>query len=113
MAWVFALLLLSVPAFGQGQFAIQSLTVEGLKNYTQAQTITAAGLKLGQLAGKNDFEAARDRLLATGVFETVGYRFEPSGPKGYAATFEVVEVEPVYPVRFEGLSKPSAEIEAL
>jgi len=112
MRSVLALMLLATSGYSQSKWPIQSLTVEGLKNYTQAQTIAAAGLKLGQLVGKEDFEAARDRLLATGVFETVGYRFAPSGPKGYAATFEVVEVEPVYPVRLEGLSKPSAEIEA-
>src|SRR6185369_6410474 len=54
-----------------------------------------------------------DRLLATGVFETVGYRFAPAaGSGGYEASFEVVEVEPVYPVRFESLSPPDAELRA-
>src|SRR5882724_11826076 len=113
MAWLVALLLLSVPGFAQSKWPIQSLTVEGLKNYTQAQAIATAGLKIGQLAGKADFEAARDRLLATGVFETVGYRFEPAAAStAYVASFEVVEVEPVYPVRFEALNVPDAEVRA-
>ena len=58
--------------------------------------LAVAGLKIGQIAGKEDFEAARDRLVATGVFETVGYRFAPvrqgagydgviSGDRGRAA----------------------------
>jgi outer membrane protein assembly factor BamA len=66
--------------------------VEGSHNYTQAQILAVAGLKVGQLAGKPEFEAARERLVATGMFETVGYKFAPGGDKsGYAASFQVVE----------------------
>ena len=59
---------------------MEALTVEGNRNYTQEQVLSVAGLKIGQLAGRAEFEAARDRLTATGVFETVGYKFEP-GPQ--------------------------------
>ena len=114
MAWLLALLLLSTPAFAQKRWPIESLTVEGLKNYSPAQVLAATGLKVGQLAGKDDFDAARDRLLASGVFETAGYRFAPTtSSSGYAASFQVVEVEPVLPVRFEGLNAPEGEITAL
>ncbi len=107
MAWFLALLLLAGPQ----KWPIDSLSVEGLQNYTQQQTLDAAGLKAGQTASKEDFDAARDRLLKAGVFETVGYRFAPApGSKGYAATFQVVEVEPVYNVRFEGLKQPDAAV---
>jgi outer membrane protein insertion porin family len=117
MVW---LLLLLLPAPGLAQtkagpqrWPIERLTVEGLKNYSLQQALAATGLKTGQLAGRQDFEAARDRLLATGVFDTVGYRFAPaSGSNGYEASFQVVEVEPVYPVRFESLNAPDAEIQA-
>ena len=110
MVWFLALWLLSAAP---QKWPIESLTVEGLKNYSQAQALSVAGLKVGQLAGTQDFEAARDRLLATGVFETAGYRFAPSaGSNGYAASFQVVEVEPVYPVRIEGLNAPDSEIQA-
>ena len=95
------------------KWPIQNMRVEGLKNYSPQQVIAATGLKIGQLAGKEDFEAARDRLQAAGVFETVGYRFAPAaGTNGYAATFEVLEVEPVYPVRFEALHAPATELQA-
>jgi outer membrane protein insertion porin family len=117
MVW---LLLLLLPAPGLAQtkagpqrWPIERLSVEGLKNYSLQQALAATGLKTGQLAGRPDFEAARDRLLATGVFDTVGYRFAPSsGSNGYEASFQVVEVEPVYPVRFESLNAPDAEIQA-
>jgi outer membrane protein assembly factor BamA len=93
------------------KWPVQSVVVEGNHNYTREQVIAVAGLKIGQVAGKEEFEAARDRLVATGAFETVGYKFEPSAnQQGYVATFQVVEVEPAYPVRFEGFSVPAAEL---
>jgi outer membrane protein insertion porin family len=110
MVWFPALLLLAAPQ----RWPIDSLTVEGLKNYSQAQVLAVAGLKTGQPASKADFEAARDRLIKAGVFETVGYRFAPSvGSMGYSAAFLVVEVEPVYPVRFERLNAPDTEVHSL
>src|SRR2546421_2465639 len=108
MRWILLLFLLgSAPALPQkkapkktsaavpNRWPIESLTVEGNHNYTKEQILSVAGLKVGQLAGKQDFETARERLVASGVFESVGYRFEPSKDSGaYAASFHVVEVEP-------------------
>ena len=87
--------------------------MEGNHNYTREQVLAVAGLKVGQLAGKDEFEAARDRLSATGVFETVSYKFAPGGDgKGYAASFQVVEVDPAYPIRFEDLGIPEKDLTA-
>ena len=96
------------------KWPIETLLVDGNRIYAADQILAVAGLKLGQVAGKEEFDAARDRLIASGAFETVGYKFEP-GPnqKGYVATFQVTEVEPAYPVRFEALGVPAAEIEQL
>jgi len=95
------------------QWPIQSLSVEGNKNFTSQQILAVAGLKVGQVAGKTEFDAARDRLVATGCFETVGYKFAPSkDSSGYAASFQVAEVSPLYPVQFEGLPAKPAEIAA-
>jgi outer membrane protein assembly factor BamA len=92
---------------------IQSLSVEGNRNYPAEPILAVAGLKVGQVAGKAEFEAARDRLVATGFFETVGYRFAPSkDSNGYAATFQVVEVSPLYPVEFQGLPAKPPELTA-
>ena len=92
------------------KWPIESLAVEGNQNYTAAQILSVAGLKIGQLAGKDEFEAAQKRLESTGAFETVGYKFGPSpNSTGYAATFQVLEIEPVYPVRFSDLGIPDAE----
>src|SRR4051794_17908323 len=101
------------PAAAPSKWPIESIAVVGNRNYTPEQVVALTGLKIGQLAGKEEFDAARDRLTATGVFETVGYQFEPGPNKGYAATFQVTEVEPSYPVRFEELGVPDKDLECL
>src|ERR1017187_9716448 len=94
------------------KWPVETLTVEGNHNYTREQVLGGAGLKGGEMAGKAEFEAARDRLTATGMFETVGYKFEPgANKKGFVASFQVTEVEPAYAVRFEELGVPNGEIE--
>ena len=57
------------------EWPIASLSVEGNQNYSKEQILGVAGLKVGQMAGKSQFDAARDRLVATGLFDTVSYRF--------------------------------------
>jgi len=73
-----------------------------------------AKLRAGQVAGRADFEAAHDRLAATGAFDNVGYHFAPSPDgKGYDAAFEVIEVPQVFPFRFQDLPVPEADLRAL
>src|ERR1039457_2784933 len=96
------------------KWPVETLTVEGNRKYTREQVLAVAGLKVGQLAGKAEFEAARDRLRASGAFETVGYKFEPGPNKqGYVASFQVIEVDLAYPVRFEALGVPDQDIEGM
>jgi outer membrane protein insertion porin family len=96
-----------------GKYPIREILVTGIQNLTEAQVIAASGLVINQLAAKQDLDAAKDRLVATGMFETVGYRFGPTEDgKGYVATFEVVEIQTLFPVQFENLPEPSGEIEA-
>jgi outer membrane protein insertion porin family len=101
----------TAPPAQPHQWPIESLHVEGNRNYTAAQILAVAGLKVGQLAGKSDFETAHDRLVATGMFETVGYKFAPGGDQhGYAASFQVMEAQPAYPIRFDDLGATEKEI---
>ena len=96
------------------KWPIQSLAVEGNQIFPTAQILAVAGLKIGQVAGKPEFDDARDRLTASGAFETVGYKFVPADAgKGYAATFQVMETTSVFPVQFEELGEPDADIEKL
>jgi len=89
-------------------FPLESLRVQGNRRFTAEKIVSASGLKVGQPVKKEDFDAARARLLATGAFESIGYEFKPSSANsGYDATFDVVEVAQLYPYRFEEL--PAAE----
>src|SRR5437870_521448 len=92
---------------------LESLTVEGNHVYSQAQVLAIAGLRAGQTAGKQDFEAAREKLLASGAFETVGYRYASAASgKGFAATLEVAEVTQLFSVIFQDLPVDDAQIRA-
>jgi outer membrane protein insertion porin family len=102
------------PAAVPDKWPIESLAVEGNQIFPSAPILAVAGLKIGQLAGKADFDEARDRLTASGAFETVGYKFVPAGAgQGYAATFQVAETTSVFPAKFEDLGAPGGEIEKL
>jgi outer membrane protein insertion porin family len=105
-------LLLSQAVQPPTRWPIESLTVEGNSTYSSAEILSTAGLKLGQTAGKEEFEAARQKLMATGFFGSAGYRFQPAASgKGIAATVEVVEIPEVYPIRFERLDASPQELE--
>lgn len=93
---------------------IETLTVEGNHLYKTEQILAVTKLRTGQVAGRTDFEAARDRLTATGAFDNVGYHFAPSPDgKGYDAAFEVIEIPQVYPFRFQDLPATDAELRTL
>jgi outer membrane protein insertion porin family len=99
------------PESNAAAWPIANLTVEGNRLYSMEQIVRLTGLKAGQKAGKPEFEAARDRLLATGAFDSVGYRFAPApGGSGYNAAFQVVEIAQVFPFRFEGLPVDTQEL---
>jgi outer membrane protein assembly factor BamA len=103
----------AAPAPAPTKWPVKSISIEGGRLYSAEQVIAVSGLKIGQMAGKDEFEAARDRLLATGAFESVGYKFAPAEDKqGYLASFQIVEVEPAYPVKFEELGVPDKDLHA-
>jgi outer membrane protein assembly factor BamA len=96
------------------KWPIASLAVEGNQTFPTAAILAVAGLAIGQLAGKPEFDAARDRLTASGAFETVGYKFVPAGAgQRYAATFQVAETTSVFPAQFEDVGEPDSDIEKL
>src|SRR5579864_6350232 len=79
----------AAPAEGS-PWPLETLRVEGNQFYKTEQILAVAGLHVGQSAGQAEFDAARDRLVATGAFDNVGYRYAPAkDAKGYDAVFEV------------------------
>src|SRR5437879_2752687 len=107
--WLAVLLLtvaVKVPA--QPAFPLETLRVQGNDRIPAERIVALTGLKIGQPVVKDDFDAARNRLLAAGAFESVGYEFKPSPDNmGYDGVFQVVEVSQLYPYRFEDL--PASE----
>ncbi len=93
------------------EFPIATLAVEGVTHYAEAAIVRLSGLKPGDAANKPAFESARDRLLATGAFDSVGYRyFTASDGRSYEAVFQLIESAPLYPFRADGLPGASAEL---
>jgi outer membrane protein insertion porin family len=94
-------------------YTVETLTVRGNHAYSAAQILAVAGLSVGQKAGKSEFDAAREKLEATGAFDHVSYLFLPSKDgEGYDASYEVAEVAQIYPVRFQDLPATDAQIRA-
>lgn len=110
---LFAVPLPAQDAGRPGKWPLRSIAIEGNSLYSDEKLIAATGLRLGEPCDQPAFEAARDRLLATGVLESVAFRFGPARTGvGYFVTFEVAEIEQVYPVRFENMPVPDEEIRA-
>jgi outer membrane protein insertion porin family len=92
-------------------FPIDSIAIEG-NRIPAGAIIAVSGLKRGEKGDSAAFDAARDRLLASGYFDTVAYRYRASASGGYEVTFEVREVDTLYPVRIDALPASAAEIVA-
>jgi outer membrane protein assembly factor BamA len=101
------------PQQAADAWPLSRVNFEGLQSATVAQVESLTGLKAGQPAGRKEFDAARDRLVASGVFQSVAYRFEPS-PDGKAivATFTVTEVQQRVAWAIEDLPVTAAELNA-
>jgi len=93
------------PVHEEGSpWPLEHLAVEGNQNLTTEQILVVAKLKVGDTVDKNELEAARQRLLDTGVFDRAGYRYAAAqDSKGYDVTLEVAEMAQMYPFRFEDL----------
>src|ERR1039458_10832357 len=75
----------STPAAAPAKWPISSLAVEGTHNFSREQVLAIAGLKFGQVAGRPEFDAARDRPTASGAFEAVRPKLVAGrgGPAGF------------------------------
>lgn len=95
----------------RADFPLDSVRIVGNEAIPAERIIAASGLKIGAPITRPDFNAARDRLLATGAFESVGFTYKASaGDHGFDATFQVTETEPLYHYRFEELPAADAAL---
>ena len=92
---------------------METIRVQGSSKLPADRIIAASGLKIGQAVDKAEFDGARERLLATGGFESVGYTYTPSKPgTGFDAVIEVIEATPLFPFRFEELGASDKDLRA-
>jgi outer membrane protein insertion porin family len=100
-------------ATAAGPYPVDSIIIEGNRILSSAAITAASGLKVGQTGNSSVFDAARDRLTASGYFDMVAYKYKPAkAGAGYDVTFEVQEIETLYPIRIDGLPATADEIVA-
>src|ERR1700730_1674381 len=105
--WVFFLLALQIvcPARAQAPepatAPLRELRAEGSRILTEAQVVSLTRLQTGSQVGKNDLQAAADRLVESGMFSTVSYSFQTRGA-GVLVTFHVKE-SPRIPAYFDNI----------
>ncbi|HEX9919549.1 MAG TPA: hypothetical protein VGA87_10295, partial [Pyrinomonadaceae bacterium] len=73
-----------------GQMRLSRIEVSGLQRVTQGQVVEASGLEIGQQVDVAALDAAAERLLGTGLFTKLGYRYRTKGVEA-VVTFEVEE----------------------
>src|SRR5271157_3903457 len=91
------------PAFAQqeAKAKIATIRLDGLKTLAEEPVKSLAGLQLGDVVGKEDLQAAADRLIQTGLFSQVNYEFHSVG-EDLTVTYKLEEAQRV-PVLFDNI----------
>src|SRR5258708_17083701 len=102
------LLLLLPPGFPASAQApdvatapLREVHTDGEKLLTETQVIAITGLVTGAQIGRNDLQAAADRLVQSGLFAKVSYNFHTKAA-GILLTF-ILEESPRVPVFFANI----------
>src|SRR5690349_23369044 len=80
----------TAPPAPVGTAPLSEVRAEGLKSISEPQVAALSGLTKGTQVGKDDLQAAADKLVQTGLFAKVKYNFQ-SRTDGVAVTFRVEE----------------------
>src|SRR5260221_9318992 len=95
----------AIPAWAQdGPVApapLSEIRADGLKSLPEQRVVALTGLQTGAQVGKDDLQAAADKLVQSGLFAKVKYNFQ-SRTDGVAVTFHVEEA-PRVPADFDNL----------
>jgi len=84
---------------------LRSIVVKGNKLYPTDAIIKESGLKIGQRVSKSIIEEARKKIQDTELFNSVAFEYRTTaGPApDYSITFDLIENEQIFPMRFERL----------
>jgi outer membrane protein assembly factor BamA len=80
---------------------VREIHSDGLKSLPEPQLIALSGLQTGAQAGRDDLQAAADKLVQSGLFAKVRYNFQ-TRTDGLLVTFHVEEA-PRIPVYFDNI----------
>src|SRR5215469_10579604 len=80
---------------------LREIRSDGLKTLNESQVVMLSGLQPGAQAGRDDLQAAADKLLQTGLFANVKYNFQTRN-EGLSVTFHLEEAQRV-PAYFDNL----------
>jgi outer membrane protein assembly factor BamA len=80
------------PGAAGGTAMLREVRSDGLKYLTESQVAALSELKTGEQVGRDDLQAAADKLLATGLFVNVKYNFQTRAD-GLLVTFHVQEAQ--------------------
>jgi outer membrane protein insertion porin family len=80
---------------------LREIHTDGLKSLSEPQVAAISNLQIGSQAGKDDLQAAADKLVQSGLFAKVRYNFQ-SRTDGLVVTFHVEEA-PRVPAYFDNL----------
>jgi outer membrane protein assembly factor BamA len=69
---------------------LREVRSDGQKKLTEAQVAALTGLKSGTQVGRDDLQAAADKLVASGLFSTVKYDFK-TRTDGLTLSFHLIE----------------------
>src|SRR5215469_14677129 len=83
-----------------GTYKLISIRVKGLNQLKEDQVVTAAGLKLGEIAGEDDFKQALEKLGDTGLFTNLSYAYRYS-TAGCNLDLQVSENDKLLPILFD------------
>lgn len=69
--------------------SLREVRIEGHKHLSEAQIVAIMGLTVGSAIGRADLQAGADKLVQTGLFDKVSYKFETR--TGVVVTYHVEE----------------------
>jgi outer membrane protein assembly factor BamA len=84
-----------------GSAPLREVHADGAKILTEVQIVSLTGLQPGSQVGKNDLQAAADRLVQSGLFSKVNFNFLTRAA-GVLVTYHVEE-SPRLPVYFDNI----------
>jgi outer membrane protein insertion porin family len=102
-----ALLSASLPSTAQ-KFQPKTIQFKGAPEYSNQELLTAAGLKMGTVLNFAEMKDHSQKLMDTGVFETLSFKFD-----GVDLVYTLVPSTTLYPLHIENLPlTPGKELDA-